>query len=54
MSLGRLSDEKIPASLRRSTVAIQNLDHEGKHEEANELREEIMERLRASVGRGVQ
>jgi protein involved in temperature-dependent protein secretion len=31
---------------------MRELDHEGKHEEANRLREEIMERLRASVGRG--
>ena len=33
---------------------MRELDEKRKHEEANELREEIMERLRASVGRGVQ
>lgn len=33
---------------------MRELDREGKHEEANRLREEIMERLRASIGRGVE
>lgn len=40
--------ETIQEMLKR----MRDLDHEGRHEEANELREEIMERLRASVGRG--
>ena len=42
--------EPIPEMLKR----MRDLDHEGRHEEANELREEIMERLRASVGRGCE
>ncbi|WP_461365967.1 DUF2292 domain-containing protein [Candidatus Darwinibacter acetoxidans] len=43
-----VEQEPIPEMLKR----MRDLDHEGRHEEANELREEIMERLRASVGRG--
>ncbi len=44
-----VKQEPIPEMLKR----MRDLDHEGRHEEANKLREEIMERLRVSVGRGV-
>jgi len=33
---------------------MRELDEQRKHDEANQVREEIMERLRASVGRGAQ
>jgi hypothetical protein len=45
-----VEQEPIPEMLKR----MRDLDHAGKHEEANRLREEIMEMLRTSVGRGVQ
>ena len=39
--------------LQERVQAMRILEAIGKHEEANKIREEIKQRLRASVGRGV-